>query len=187
MYTASINMPHITGNTEYGSRFYQSSGLETGSNHRPNASNVAGYHPPSSIGYLYGNMEGYVSDYAQPSVPMALRHCESVEDRSSENYVNLTPSRNIYPNSLSHGHEYFPSENMDQNRDAFAQSESQGQGNSRRSCRGNTETSAARKNRSWTDAVFASMDREGESILDLVNEDAMELERIAATIKQVRL
>eukprot|EP00794_Sanderia_malayensis_P011927 gene11927-13162_t len=37
---------------------------------------------------------------------------------------------------------------------------------------------------SWAEVMFPWMDRQAESILDLSNEDALELERIAATIKQ---
>ena len=138
--------------------------------------------------FNYPNMQSYPGEFQSNSVQLSVggQRSNAMDDRSSSNYPNLATSRNPFANSMSNNHEYYALENMD-NRESFAcqQSISQGQPNVRRINRSPFDSSTGRKTRSWTDAVFASMDREAESILELVNEDAMELERIAATIKQV--
>ena len=190
-------MPHIDLNPEYNSRLYQVPSLNSASsaglsNYADNTMGYSSYPGNMEEGYRAGGAGGG-GDYQQhTSVPIAIgnQRCSSLADeRNSSNLYNLTTSRNPFSNSVSNSHEYYSLQNMDQ-RQAYGcpQSDSsRGQANSRRSCRANSENSAARKSKSWTDAVFATMDREAESILDLVNEDAMELERIAATIKQVGL
>jgi len=137
--------------------------------------------------FNYPNMQSYPGEFQSNSVQLSVggQRSNAMDDRSSSNYPNLATSRNPFANSMSNNHEYYALENMD-NRESFAcqQSISQGQPNVRGINRSPFDSSTGRKTRSWTDAVFASMDREAESILELVNEDAMELERIAATIKQ---
>ena len=192
MYTANAIMPHVTSSPEYNNRIvYQGNQLENSS---PSLGN--GYQDSSSMGYYNyptaNVQQSYPGEYHQPTnngVHMSVgdQRCNTVDDRASNNFLNLSTSRNPFSNASSSSHEYYSLQNMD-NREAYAcqHSVSQGQVNARRICRSpSAESSAVRKTRSWTDAVFASMDREAESILELVSEDAMELERIAATIKQV--
>lgn len=184
MYATNANMPHVTS-PAYNSRIiYQGGQVQCSS-----GASVGNFHDTSMSYYNYPNMQSYPGEFQSNSVPLpvGLQRSNTMDDRSSSNYPNLPTSRNPFANSVTNSHEYFSLENMD-NRESFAcqQSVSQGQSNARRINRSPFDNSAARKpNRSWTDAVFASMDREAESILELVNEDAMELERIAATIKQV--
>ena len=176
-------MPHVT-NPEYNSRvIYQGGQLQSSS-----SASVGNFHDSSMSYYNYPNMQSYPGEFQSNGVPLPVgsQRSNAMDDRSSSNFPNLSTSRNPFANSVTNNHEYFALENMD-NRDSFAcqQSVSQGQSNNRRINRSPFDNTTGRKSRSWTDAVFASMDREAESILELVNEDAMELERIAATIKQV--
>ena len=176
-------MPHVTS-PEFNSRIiYQGSQLQT-------SSAGGGFHDSGMGYYNYPDMQSYPGEFQPTGIAMAVGgpRSNTMDDRNTSNYPNLSTSRNPFPNSVTNSHEYYALENMD-NREHYAcqQSVSQGQPNSRRIDRSPLDSSAARKSRSWTDAVFASMDREAESILELVNEDAMELERIAATIKQVRI
>lgn len=184
MYATSANMPHVTS-PEFNSRvIYQRGQLQNSS-----VASVGNFHDSSMNYFNYPNMQSYPGEFQSNSVPLpvGVQRSNTMDDRSSSNYPNLPTSRNPFANSVSNSHEYYALENMD-NRESLVcqQSISQGQSSGvRRINRSPFESSAGRKSRSWTDAVFASMDREAESILELVNEDAMELERIAATIKQV--
>lgn len=184
-------MPHVTTSPEYNNRLvYQGNQLENSS---PSLGNS--YHNASSMGYYNyptaNVQQSYPGEYqsANNGVHMSVgdQRCGTVDDRASNNFLNLSTSRNPFPNATSSSHEYYSLQNMD-NREAYPcqHSVSQGQVNARRVCRSpSVESSAVRKTTSWTDAMFASMDRVGGTILDLVSEDAMEFERIAATIKQV--
>lgn len=181
MYASNAIMPHVTS-SEYNSRLmYEGAQLQGAS-----SASVGNFHDSSMNYFNYPNMQSYPGEFHSNSVHLSVgsQRSNTMDDRSSSNYPNLSTSRNPFANSVTNNHEYFALENMD-NREPFAcqQSISQGQPNVRRINR--SPFDSGRKSRSWTDAVFASMDREAESILELVNEDAMELERIAATIKQV--